>query len=57
MKLLLTVLLLGVAAPTRVAQRGASSIQEKLGEVDFTIETEVVDNPVAYESGLYRHQA
>jgi Zn-dependent oligopeptidase len=57
MKLLLTVLLLGVAAPTQVAQKGASSIQEKLGQVDFTIETATVNNPVAYESGLYRHHA
>ena len=57
MKLLQIVLLLGVAAPTQIAQKSTSSIQEKLEQVDFTIETATVDNPVAYESGLYRHHA
>jgi len=58
MKLMLSVLLLlGLAAPTQVAQRSITSIKEKLGQVDFTIETATVDNPVAYESGLYRHHA
>jgi Zn-dependent oligopeptidase len=56
MKLLLTVLLLlSPAAPAQISQQSISSINAK--GVDFTIETSKVDNPVAYESGLYRHHA
>jgi len=56
MKLLLTVLLLlSPVAPTQISQKSISSINDN--GFDFTIETSKVDNPVAYESGLYRHHA